>query len=276
MNNHYISNDVSIKTIYFLFITYNRSDLLEKSFFSLRNAVLKIGLQAIYIASDDASNKEHQGKIDKMGFDLVISAASNSGLGANQNQGLAACKSGYIFQVQDDWIFTGNPSDLLQAINIVESDKRIGILQLTNVMSDLPVEQRKLNSNGFRVFRNDGLPWYRNCSVRPYSDNPHLKRIEFVSDLGQYLEGVPMTVSENDFKKRVALQNKWKVAQMDSCIFEHLGKEVSLNEGGKRHPVINMIKSIPLLGKEIEVFIRKVYVFADHKAALFVSTLRGD
>lgn len=259
-----------------LFITYNRSDLLAVTYTALRDALSKTRLMAEFVVADDDSLSVHQNAISKIGFDTISVAKSNAGLGANQNRGLALCKGQFFLQIQDDWLFIGNPMDLASAIALLKSDSDIGIVQLTPVHSDLPFERRKVGSHEFMVFKNDGLPWLRNCGVRPYSDCPHIKRREFVEDLGPYLEGVPMAVCENDYKRRVARQNKWKVAQLvGSSSFKHLGEEVSHNPGGKRHPVIKAILSLPVGGELLVTAVRKAYVQIDHTAAVLWSFLRG-
>jgi glycosyltransferase involved in cell wall biosynthesis len=71
------------KKITFLFISYNRSRLLKKSFDSLKNAIHILGVTAKFIVSDDNSLEEHLNVIDHLGFDLVLKSKSNLGLGAN-------------------------------------------------------------------------------------------------------------------------------------------------------------------------------------------------
>lgn len=261
--------------ISFLFITYNRSDLLTKAFRTLREAVLKAGLSAEFVVSDDASSPEHQTVISSLGFDTHSMATVNSGLGANQNRGLACCKGELIFQIQDDMIFVGQPSDLTDAIQVLQSDPEVGIVQLTEVWSDLPSE-RRVTQGGveYDVFRNDRLPWNRDCGLRPYSDLPHVKSVHFVEEMGPYLEGVAMTLTEHDFKRRVANQGRWRVAQMSSRkLFIHVGAEHSLNPGGKRNKLVAFLHKIPYAGKWIEPALRKTWRKADHLAAMLASRL---
>lgn len=261
--------------ISFLFITYNRSDLLAKAFTTLREAVLKTGLSAEFIVSDDASSPEHQKIINTLGFDTCAIATVNVGLGANQNKGLANCKGELIFQIQDDWIFVGQPSDLTNAIHVLQSDPEVGIVQLTEVWSDLPSE-RRVTQNGvaYDVFRNDRLPWNRDCGLRPYSDLPHVKSVNFVEEMGPYFEGVRMGLTENNFKRRVANQGRWRVAQMSSRkLFIHIGAEHSLNPGSKRHKLVALLHKIPYTGKWIESALRTTWRKADHLAAMLMSHL---
>jgi hypothetical protein len=260
--------------ISFLFITYNRSDLLAQALTTLREAVLKAGLSAEFIVADDASGAEHQKAITNLGFDKHAVAPVNSGLGANQNRGLANCTGELIFQIQDDWIFVGQPPDLADAIHVLQSDPEVGIVQLTEVWSDLPSE-RRVTEGGvtYEVFRNDRLPWNRDCGLRPYSDCPHLKSVQFIQEMGPYLEGVRMGVTENDFKRRVANQGRWRVAKLYSRkLFVHIGAEHSLNPGGKRNKLVALLHRIPG-GELIERALRNVWRRTDHLAAVVASRL---
>ena len=225
--------------------------------------------------SDDASTPEHQKVINTLGFDTFSIATVNSGLGANQNRGLANCKGEFIFQLQDDWIFVGQPSYLTDAIEVLQSDPEVGIVQLTEVWSDLPTE-RRVTQGGveYFVFRNDRLPWHRACDRRPYSDWPHVKSVQFIKEIGSYLEGVRMSETENDFKRRVANQGHWRIAHISSWnSFVHIGVERSHNPGGKRNKFFAFLQKIPFLGKSVVPVMRLIWRKADHLAAIIASRL---
>lgn len=259
----------------FLFLTYNRSDLLAKAVESLREAIARAHLEAELVVSDDASNQEHQSAIDALGFDVQTIAKVNSGLGANQNRGIACCSGDNIFQIQDDLIFVGQPADLTDALEVLGSDPEIGIVQLTEVSSDLELE-RRMTPRGvlYEVFRNDHLPWHRNCGVRPYSDLPHVKSARFVKDIGPYVEGLPMTLTEQDFKRRVACQSRWRVAQITGRrMFIHLGADHSHNPGGKRSKLVSLLHMAPYVGTRIEPTLRNMWKKADHVAAVLASRI---
>lgn len=257
-----------------VFISYNRSELLVRSVTSTVRAIEKLGVTYEIIIADDCSSAVHAEAIDAMGADKVVKPAQNSGLGANVNSGLRACNGKYILQIQDDWEFVGSKAALFQAIEVLRVNRSVGIVQLTPVHSDLRPKSYATDSGKLLVFKNDGLPWNRSCGVRPYSDCPHLKRSEFVADMGEYLEGVPMGVCENDFKRRVAVQRKWRVALLAELeMFVHLGAEVSLNPGGKRNPLVIRIRSIPLLGNGLEQIARKAFHQLDHLCAVIYSLL---
>lgn len=263
--------DISI-----LFITYNRSDLLQLAVNSIRPAILELGMQVEFVVADDSSDLEHLEVINQLNFDLRLISPINRGLGANQNLGLNKCKGKYILHIQDDWIFTGKSADIINAIKILQSNPAIGILQLTTVLSDLPTESRNLDACEFVVFKNDGLPWFRSCGVRPYSDRPHLKRREFFDDIGPYLEGVPIGPCENDYKKRVANQNKWLVGQLVvPSLFQNMGEQVSLNPIGRTNFLAKFMQKMPFIGTILLSQVRKIYRLIDHLAAVIWSTIKN-
>lgn len=252
-----------------VFITFNRSQLLLRAIASLRPALEGLGCPYELIVADDCSDPEHLEAIRSLEGVTLVQAVVNSGLGANANAGLRACRGEWILQVQDDWEYAGNSHDIARAIDVMEQDSSVGIVQLTPVHSDLPSARRESMSGAHVVFANDGLPWRRACNLRPYSDCPHIKRREFVDRVGPYLEGVPMTVCESDYQRRVSCQRTWRVAQLlGSPLFVHLGEAHSLNPGGRRHPVVKLLHSIPIVGGLSERCLRWFLSRADHVCAV--------
>lgn len=249
-------------------ITYNRSDALKKTVQRLREALDAISYSYELIIADDCSDTEHQLIIDSIPDVKVVRTNQNSGLGANVNNGLAHCAGRFILQLQDDWLINIEPDRFKVAISFLDNNQDVGILQLTSVGTDLPIEHREWAGDGFQVFVNDRLPWNRSCVIRPYSDQPHLKRKEFIADVGPYLEHVPMTTCENEYKKRVANQTCWQVAMIDgpSC-FLHFGADISLNPGGRRHPILRILKRLPWGEAHLEPSIRLLVKRVDHCAA---------
>src|SRR5450759_3327150 len=92
-------NEVDVSV---LFITYNRSDLLEIAFRSIRERVDFGNLRVEFIVSDDASDPKHLSRIRSLPFDKHVLSAKNRGLGNNCNKGIAAADGKYILQIQDD------------------------------------------------------------------------------------------------------------------------------------------------------------------------------
>lgn len=239
-----------------VFVTYNRADLLERTFLSMRTAIGAIGLAAEYIVSDDASDLSHQDIIARLPFDKKLIADRNQGLGANANKGVASASNEYILQVQDDCEFVGDPSRLHDALRILEEDPRVGIVQLVSSM-EAAVEEECACPNKpsvrYVLFSNDQMDRVRDSGLRPYSDQPHIKRRQFCNDIGTYREGVRMTTMELDYQRRVANQNRWYVATFvdRNALFQHLGADRTFNPSVLRARRIEKVESIPVVGKAL-------------------------
>jgi GT2 family glycosyltransferase len=239
---------------------------------SLRSRLDCLACSYELIVADDCSSAGHSATIDSIPNARVVRTPRNSGLGANANNGLTSATGELILQIQDDWECNVDHSVLNSALAFIRANEDIGIVQLTPVGTDLPTERRSLDGQFFRVFQNDRLPWMRRCGVRPYSDQPHLKRAEFVRDVGPYLEGVPMTIGENEYKRRVAGQARWKVAMTEGApCFDHAGADSSLNPGGRRHPIVNALHRLPGGETIIEPLLRRLAHGVDHFAATLMA-----
>jgi glycosyltransferase involved in cell wall biosynthesis len=237
--------DVSV-----LFITYNRSDLLTRAFDSLRDSLDFYSMAIEFIVSDDGSAPEHVRVIEGLTFDKRVMSVSNTGLGANCNRGLASSRGEYILQIQDDCLFVGSPDLLSLAISVMRADPEVGQIQLTKQAPTVPHQYRCLaDGTRYVVFDNDGISRRRPCGDRPYSDQPHLKRRQFVADIGPYAEGVAMTSMELDYQQRVACQQRWRVAYLpQERSFDHLGAERSFNDSWLRGKRLERIEGYPVVG----------------------------
>jgi len=237
--------DVSV-----LFITYNRSDLLEIAFRSIRERMDFGNLRVEFVVSDDASDPAHLPRVRSLPFDKHLLSKANQGLGANTNKGIAVTTGRYILQIQDDFEFVGARTLLFTALQILQSDRDVGIVQLTNETPGVPHEARCLDDGTqYLVFENDGIPQLRDCSARPYSDRPHLKRRQFCEDVGPYRERVPMTDVELGYQQRVACQKRWRVATIAQVsAFRNLGSERSFNPCYIRARRLERIEGYPLVG----------------------------
>lgn len=233
-----------------VFLTYNRSDLLQRTIESIRAALSQLEVHAEFVISDDASDRVHRVVIDGYDADKKLFASSNQGLGASSNRGIAAANFDLILQIQDDCEFCGSPEALRNAFEILMSDSEVGVVQLASSM-EAPVKSIRQLGNGAKyvVFENDLQPRQIECGLRPYSDQPHLKRREFCDAIGRYREGAPMTVTELDFQLRVANQTRWYVSALEgSKLFRHNGGNRSFNPSVRRNRRIQRLESIPVLG----------------------------
>ena len=83
-----------------------------------------------------------------------------------------------------------------------------------------------------------------------------------------------MGVTENEFKRRVANQVRWRVAHMCSRkLFIHIGAEYSHNPGGQRNKLVAFLHEIPFVGKGLVLALRTIWRKVDHLAALITYRL---
>lgn len=250
--------DVSV-----LFITYNRSDLLKIALQSIRERMDFGNLRVEFVVSDDASDAPHHSKILSMPFDKFVIAERNMGLGNNQNKGIAATSGRYILEIQDDFEFIGDKVLIFTALEILESDHDVGIIQLTNETPSAPHEVRYLeNGTRYLVFENDGIPQLRDTGARPYSDRPHLKRRQFCEEIGPYRECMRLDLMELTYQQQVACQTRWRVASIaQASSFVNRGVERSFNPSYLRARRLESIERYPFVGpflKHLRPTIRQV------------------
>jgi hypothetical protein len=240
----------SVMDVSVLFITYNRSDLLEITYSAIRERMEFVNLRVEFIVSDDASDVEHITLIQSLPFDKHVLAAANGGLGKNCNKGNAAAAGRYILQIQDDCEFVGNRTLFSRAFEILQTNHDVGIVQLTDQTPGVDHEVRCLaDGTRYLVFKNDLIPQKRDCGARPYSDQPHLKRMLFCEDIGPYREGVPMIEMEIDYQQKVACQKRWRVAAITQTpSFNHLGDMRSFNPCVVRARRLDRIERFPFVG----------------------------
>ncbi len=233
-----------------LFITYNRSELLELTLRAVRERVDFCDLRVEFIVTDNASDEPHLSRILAMPFDKHALSPVNRGLGNNCNKGIAQSRGLYILQIQDDCEYVGASTAVLTALRVMEEDRDIGIVQLIDHTPHLPHEIRYLRDGlPYRVFINDGIRARGTSGRRPYSDQPHLKRRQFYDDIGPYPEGTTMSDMEIEYQQRVACQTRWRVATIPhTAIFQHLGIDRSFNTGTARAQRLARLEAMPIVG----------------------------
>jgi hypothetical protein len=233
-----------------LFITYNRADLLEITFSTLRERADFGGMSVEFIVSDDASDEPHLSRIKALPFDKHALSPINRGLADNCNKGIAQTAGQYILQIQDDCEFVGLPTLIRTAVQILHQDPEVGLVQLTHQTPDVAHEIRQLpDGTMYRAFDNDGVRQRKETAARPYSDQPHLKRRAFHNAIGPYLENVSMVDMELEYQQRVACQGRWRIAAIELPPgFRHLGGERSFNPAQLRAKRIKRWESYALVG----------------------------
>jgi len=237
---------MAFREITLLITHYNRSNSLERLLKSLVNQELFFGE---IIVADDGSNEQHLGHAKELAntyhFTLVESPV-NQGLGHNLNMGQNAVKTPYTLYIQEDFVPTiGFKKVLEEALRLLLLDPGIDVV---------------------RFFANFGLPytkpltkdfsellvpfWGGNYNkVFAYSDNPHLRRSNFLEKFGPYREGIPgdrteyhMCISFIKHGGRAVLYNRFQ------SLFQHIntpGEESTMKRAQwklKPNPFIDGLK----------------------------------
>lgn len=233
-----------------VFLTYNRSDLLEAAYHSVVPALRNLPITIETLVSDDASEPVHQARIRALGADQTLIAERNRGLSHNHNKALRACSATRVLSLQDDWLFVGDPGMVDSAMHILDEDPDVGIVNFLPTSVPLPSERRHTSTGTpYDVYVNDGLARPRASGSRPYTDRPHLKSGACIEDLGPYREDLPMTGAELEFQQRFACQQRWRIAWIPGApAFQHLGEARSFNPGQVRAARIARWQSLPVIG----------------------------
>lgn len=241
---------VSAPGLSVVFLTYNRSDLLEVAYHSVVPALRTLPFSIETLVSDDASDAVHLARIHALAADRALIAERNRGLSHNHNKALRACSAERVLSLQDDWRFVGDPRVIDKAMRILDEDPDVGIVNFLPTSVPLPCDRRLTPSGvAYYVYENDGLPRQRASGSRPYSDRPHLKSRACIDELGPYREDLPMTGAELEFQQRVACQQRWRIAWIAGApAFEHLGEARSFNPGQLRAARIARWQSLPVIG----------------------------
>ena len=232
----------SLPHVSVLFVTYDRLATLEPTLESFLSKTDYPRDRLQLVVADDGSPVDVREQIAKMGFDRLAFAEKRGGIGANVNNGLAACDHDLILQLQDDWLCQGPPDYLQNAVRSLAEAPDAGMVLLNCLPRPMPVEREV---EGLRVYRNRPAETLASVADGVYSDWPHLKRRAFIDSIGPYAERVKMWVAELDYCQRVNAQTQWKVADWPGVsVFEHIGEELSYNRPWKSQ-VVAAVRSLP-------------------------------
>lgn len=186
------------KEYFFLGVTllvthYNRSGSLRRLLVAFRD--LGCRFEDI-VVSDDASNELHLSAVRDLqasfGFRL-ITAAANGGFGANINRGQDAVTTPYTLYVQEDFVPRSHCQQHLEnALRLMASS---GDLDYIRFWSHYTYPVLLPYGLGFSEITYD--KWHlSHLKYFMYSDNPHLRRSNFLSKFGRYKEGVRSNETE--------------------------------------------------------------------------------
>ena len=247
-----------------LFITYKRIDLLERAVAAIRRNTDYPNLQIV--VSDDASPPEIQAKMRAIPADVHVLPRKNRGLGANINQGMAACRGKYILMVQDDCICVASGPYLRDAVLLMEAQPLVGMVNFSHTLA-IAGKLEKLEGVDERAVLYPLNPAERDHPFL-YTDQPHLRRREVNELLGPYLEERDMAKCEKDYERRWEAQTRYRTAMFPRyCmkVFRHDGDDQSFRETRLRNkmdrvllPVARRVQGYPLIFRTLKAVVRGV------------------
>jgi len=210
-----------------LFLTYRRVSLLQRTLRSFQANTAYAPLELV--VADDGSPQDTQLLIRAMPFDRFVLGATNRGLGANLNAGLAACRGDYVLVLQDDWDCVGPATYLQHAVELMRAHAEVGLVKFYGV-EHMVVP--------FDVGDDCGEPCVYVPSTLPdgtpqahvYSDTPHLRSRALTEVVGLYREGCRMEECERDYELRFAAQSALTAAIIPryyNQVFVHTGESLS-------------------------------------------------
>ncbi|WP_084250887.1 glycosyltransferase family 2 protein [Sphingomonas pruni] len=231
-----------------LFLTYNRAHTLVATYESFLARINYPRDRLELILCDDASHEFHQAIIRGLSFDVSLCATRNQGLGANTNKGVRAASGDFILQLQDDWLFVGEPDFLRDVIRTLQCHPDIGMIAFRERSNLAVAETREVDGSQFDILipdLNDNGE-IESVARGVYTDTPHVKRRNFHDIVGYYAEGIPMTKMELAMNRAVSTRADMVVAvKRGPETFRHIGEAYSFNPGAKREQLIQRIGAIP-------------------------------
>jgi len=238
-----VKNDVDLPLVSALFITYRRFDLLRMSLDSFRRNTNYPHIEVVI--ADDGSGPEIQAQIRTLNADVYAFAEKNRGLGANNNNGIRHCSGKYILMIQDDLECCGPPNYLRNAIQVMEANPTVGIINFWRG-TDLVDEALPLDGSDERCLTSKAPGNGLNGNVY-YSDLPHVVSLAASAYVGHYIEGCRMEECELDYHRRWQEQIKYVTAAFPAYnggIFVHRGTEHSLRTGSFRYRLDQMLMPV--------------------------------
>jgi glycosyltransferase involved in cell wall biosynthesis len=219
-----------------LFLTYKRLDLLKNSIERFRAYTDYPNLELVI--ADDGSSPAIQSEIRRLPGDRFALRRHNKGLGANFNQGLALCSGKYILVIQDDWMCSGPPDYLAQAVNVFESNPDLGLINFAGAAHP-PDFSMPLGGGDELCYR---TPEPRGGPIEYflYSDQPHLQSRAAVDYVGPYLESRDMEECETNYNRRWKDQNRFHTAVFPAYymrVFSNVGEQHSFRTTRLRYKV---------------------------------------
>lgn len=168
-----------------LLITYRRLNLALETIRSIKERLIYPDI-GFHIA-DDGSGPEYVGRLcQEIGpnYSITMSDSARAGVGRNMNLGMDAClkRSDIWLHMEDDWVLR-QPLDLKPCVELLESDKSVGMIRLGRLTAGL---------EGKTLAAANKLWWRlkKGSDTYVFSGNAALRHRRFRDAYGLYPEGL--------------------------------------------------------------------------------------
>lgn len=246
-----------------IIVGYNRLDLLKQTVFSFIEHTSYPRNKLELILCDDGSPKEAEEEMRKMPFDKFLFSKKNQGLGANTNKGIKAATGEFILQLQDDFFLIPGFEDYLEkGVKVLQHNQELGMIRFRLGVEYTYKSSTQMEEGIIKILSKTQDNKSLNNFL--YSDWPHLKRKEFHIDLGLYIEGKKMELTELDMGIKFFNQDKYEVAIIEGFenIFNHIGENQSYRTSTfsyKLKSIINSFFIIKVFKSKIKKIIKYDY-----------------
>ncbi|MCD6011888.1 MAG: glycosyl transferase family 2 [Flavipsychrobacter sp.] len=202
---------------------FNRSSSLERLLSTLRNFGCNFD---DIVVSDDGSRPEHQEKLKQIqpiyNFRL-IPGKDTHGFPVNINKGQDAVTTPYTLYIQEDFVpLEGCAQHLVDALEIMKERPDIDYVRFWSFY-----RYPNLKPFGKGFSETYYSPWnLSHYKFFMYSDNPHLRRSNFLQKFGRYQEDIDGNISE--YRMSISfMQKKGKGLFYNEyeTLFEHSNSE---------------------------------------------------
>ena len=223
-----------------LFLSCQRIKYLETTLAAVRHhfSTIETSIPTEWICLDNGSSSEDRRKLESMGFDALILAKNNLGIGPAMNRLVSSVRTPYFLNLQDDWLLD-NPRGLsfaTECIKILESDRQVGLVKL-DACHFLDFNDRKIYDGPFRAAES-ALPYFvQNPKMLwgGFTFPPAITRTEAVLLTGPFREDQPFRRgwAESEYSGRFSARHH-AAKSPEMALFQHIGDQAS--PGWKEKP----------------------------------------
>lgn len=219
--------DRSLLTV--LLLSSRRLHLLAGTIEAMRSHFERVepAIRPAWVCFDNGSSPEDRRRLEDMGFDALILSRENRGLGPAMNSLVAAVRTPYFLNLQDDWLLE-NPRGVpfvKEAIGILEADPRLGQVKL-DAHHFIDFKDRQVYSGPFQA-PGGGVPFFvQNPHMLwgGFSFPPGITRTEAVHRTGPFREDQPFRRgwAESEYSARFS-RTYHAVKSPAMLLFRHMG-----------------------------------------------------